>query len=231
MKNDYLSQSNWDKYFSKIVNKSGDKLKNEWDLLYKIRNKVAHNKLVEKGDFEKIQNYSRSIGDKLHEAINKLSEIKLSPEQKAEFILNLKSPVKNTMPLFNMIIGWYAKNIGGGSFSFHDGLKEPDFKIVTNDKRVVLGDIKHLRKDIFIKNIDISLKRLYFSKLYDSIQDENGSFAKLHFVLIFDGPLNDEELYKLNSKIDLAPEITFVCGYILNDEIVSIEGFSPRISN
>jgi hypothetical protein len=82
LKKDYFPVSNWDRYFSDLIKYKGEILKSQWDKLYELRNKVAHNKTIEKKDFDEIKNLTSIIKPKLEEAINNLAKVELTPEQK-----------------------------------------------------------------------------------------------------------------------------------------------------
>lgn len=76
-----LPRSNWDRYFSKIIDESEDKLVKQWKQLYEIRNLVAHNVGLSKNEFEQLSNISGSLNVKLKEANNKIKELILSEGQ------------------------------------------------------------------------------------------------------------------------------------------------------
>lgn len=47
----YLPKSNWEKYFSSVIDEDSSSVDTKWAMLYKLRNKVAHNRHVKRGDF------------------------------------------------------------------------------------------------------------------------------------------------------------------------------------
>ena len=50
----YVPKSNWDRYFSNIVECEGEYILKRWNTLYELRCKIAHNKIVIKKDYERI---------------------------------------------------------------------------------------------------------------------------------------------------------------------------------
>ncbi len=93
----YLPKSNWERYFEGKINYKAEQLYSDWDELYQLRNKIAHNRGIEKVDFERIQQLANQIKSALSEAINKLEagSIELSAEQK----LDVMSEVSLIKPL------------------------------------------------------------------------------------------------------------------------------------
>ena len=70
------------KYFSKYFNI--DKLEVKWEKLYELRNKVAHNKSIDRGNYEEIVKLTGEIKIALNKAIDKLDEIVIKEEEKKE---------------------------------------------------------------------------------------------------------------------------------------------------
>lgn len=71
----YLPRSNWEKYFSSLIDEPEHSIDTKWMLLYKLRNKVAHNRNVRKEDFSKIKGLCESLKVILANASAKLGEI------------------------------------------------------------------------------------------------------------------------------------------------------------
>ena len=84
---DVVPKSNWDRYFSKLIDYKN--LDNNWKKLNGLRNKIAHNKLIEKGDYEEIVNLTSKIKKSLVKAIDKLDEIQIKEGDKEKISLNL----------------------------------------------------------------------------------------------------------------------------------------------
>ncbi|NWC86960.1 hypothetical protein HX793_00405 [Pseudomonas reactans] len=78
----YIPRSNWEKYFSALVEDKGHGLEAKWEILYKLRNKVAHNRSVKKAEFEKINGLATSIKEIIRKATEKLGEIDINEEDR-----------------------------------------------------------------------------------------------------------------------------------------------------
>ncbi|TMO00096.1 HEPN domain-containing protein [Pseudoalteromonas sp. S558] len=74
---DYIPQSNWIRYFQPIVECDAAYLKKRWEKLYSQRNKVAHNKLFTKDDFDEVKIITSEIKKHLLPAIAKIVKIQI----------------------------------------------------------------------------------------------------------------------------------------------------------
>ncbi|MCK8495902.1 HEPN domain-containing protein [Spirosoma sp. RP8] len=88
IKKKILPKSNWDRYFSELINYNSKKLAEQWEQLNLLRIKVAHNKDFTKSDLDKVKSLTEEVKEKLDEAINSLSKIKLDEHQKQVIINN-----------------------------------------------------------------------------------------------------------------------------------------------
>lgn len=79
---DFLPISNWDRYFSKLINYKGELLAEKWDKLYELRNKIAHNKSFTKSELNEVRELSSELIEKINETIIELDKIELNTEQK-----------------------------------------------------------------------------------------------------------------------------------------------------
>lgn len=84
---EYIPRSNWDRYFSKYV--KIDKLDEKWDQLYKLRNLIAHNRNLSKGDYDDIKRLTGDIKKSLMLAISKLDKIEIKCEDRKELSTSL----------------------------------------------------------------------------------------------------------------------------------------------
>ena len=75
----YLPKSNWERYFSEILNIEESLLQKKWEQLYQIRNDVAHNRFLTKGKFDEIISIIDTIKPCLDNAIDNLDKVKISP--------------------------------------------------------------------------------------------------------------------------------------------------------
>jgi hypothetical protein len=77
-----LPRSNWERYFSNLIHLDEEKLKNNWKLLYDLRNDIAHNRYISLASYEKIKNLSTAIEKPLNDAIKSLDKIHVELEDK-----------------------------------------------------------------------------------------------------------------------------------------------------
>jgi hypothetical protein len=82
----YLPKSNWEKYFYDLLGEKSQELEGKWEILYKLRNKVAHNRFLTREDFQKIKGITTQVKETLLTAMNKLGEIDLNDEDRSQII-------------------------------------------------------------------------------------------------------------------------------------------------
>lgn len=111
IKRDFFPMSNWDRFFSGLINYESEVLKSQWSKLYDLRNKVAHNKTIEKKDFEEIKKLVTAIKSKLTEAINSLDKLELSEEQKESVIVSYQ-PISSVQGYLveQAVVEWYKNS-------------------------------------------------------------------------------------------------------------------------
>lgn len=77
-----VPQSNWQRYFSPIVECDSGYLKKRWDRLYELRCKVAHNRFITLDESNEINVITREVDEKFVRAIEGLGQVEVSDEQK-----------------------------------------------------------------------------------------------------------------------------------------------------
>lgn len=85
----FIPTSNWDRYFSEIVNVEGERLKKIWEDIYEIRNRVAHNNILEKRDYDEIDRYVLEVKKTLEQAVDNLDKISVPDKEKEIISKNL----------------------------------------------------------------------------------------------------------------------------------------------
>lgn len=76
--------SNWNKYFSDEIDIKESELIKNWDELYNLRCKVAHNKSFSKQDYDKVTNLISKTKPALEKAIDNLDNIKMSERSRSD---------------------------------------------------------------------------------------------------------------------------------------------------
>lgn len=92
-----IPRSNWERYFSALVNCESEYLRVRWEKLYERRNQVAHNKAISKSEYDEILRLIQEIRPKLQDAIDKLDQI-LVPDEDRDAIA--ESAAENSSALF-----------------------------------------------------------------------------------------------------------------------------------
>lgn len=87
----YIPKSNWDKHFTSILDGDGSQLEAKWNRLYKLRNKVAHNRFITKAEYGEITGICSQVKQLLTTALNKLGEIDLDVEERESVVLSYQS--------------------------------------------------------------------------------------------------------------------------------------------
>lgn len=108
----YVPRSNWEKYFSSLLDEDSQGLEKKWELLYKLRNKVAHNRFLTKDDFGKIKGLTTQVKGILSIAMNKLGEIDLDEEDREQIIhfYQSESPAAIGYLAEKAVAEYYMKN-------------------------------------------------------------------------------------------------------------------------
>lgn len=100
---DFVPRSNWQRYFFPEVysettdpkerNKKEEKLIDDWESLYELRNKVAHNRFISHEEIKQIISKKNSIDEVINEALNAIENIEITKQQEAEIKTELKSTI------------------------------------------------------------------------------------------------------------------------------------------
>lgn len=85
----YIPQSNWARYFSGIVSADAEHIKKEWDELYKLRCKVAHNNSFGINELKRVIDIVTDLTSYITNAIKRLDEIEISEKDKETISENL----------------------------------------------------------------------------------------------------------------------------------------------
>lgn len=108
----YVPKSNWEKYFSTLLGENSQHIEEKWERLYKLRNKVAHNRFLTRKDFGEIKGLSNKVKEILIGAMNKLGEIDLDEEDRNQIIYSYqsKNPVAMAYLAERSVAEYYIRN-------------------------------------------------------------------------------------------------------------------------
>jgi hypothetical protein len=108
-----LPTSNWDKFFVKEIDYSAEKLKKQWDILYDLRCKIAHNTTFTKADAETVDELSKTLKPILLQAINKLGNIVIPSDLQEDIKDNLEdSDIITSSSRFKQLLNTGLLKIG-----------------------------------------------------------------------------------------------------------------------
>lgn len=85
---DFIPKSNWERYFSKLVNCEDGYLNKQWQKLYELRCLVAHNNFVSITEYDELVNISKELETTFNDAIKNLDKIKIDNSDKSILIEN-----------------------------------------------------------------------------------------------------------------------------------------------
>ncbi|EJR54320.1 hypothetical protein IIM_02049 [Bacillus cereus VD107] len=85
----FVPKSNWEKYFSQLVECESGYLRKRWERLYKLRNKVAHNRGLTRNDYNEVIKLAEEVSGTLQRAIDSLDKISLSELDKEQVTENV----------------------------------------------------------------------------------------------------------------------------------------------
>lgn len=178
----YVPRSNWEKYFSSLIGEKNSSLETKWDLLYKLRNKVAHNRHVIKSEYEQIKGLSSQIKEIITKAIAKLGEINLNEEDRELIIYSYQSDSPAAIGYLSekAVAEFYMKN-GYDVVSHPTGFRRIFDFLAKKDGQIIAVEVKTFRPKHFIPMIRMFMNRHLKNLLMEA---EGGSLTKIHLVCV-----------------------------------------------
>ncbi|MFN9280278.1 MAG: hypothetical protein ACK6DW_11135 [Betaproteobacteria bacterium] len=179
----YIPRSNWEKYFSTLIEDRDSSLEKKWELLYKLRNKVAHNRHVKKEEYEKIKGLTSQIKEILAKASAKVGEIDLNEEDRELIIYsyNSDSPLVLGFLAEKAVADFYARSGYQITSSDSSSRTSVDF-YATKDGVKLAVDVKSIAPRHFVP---MMMRMAIGRQLQHTIQQVEGDvFAKLQIVVV-----------------------------------------------
>lgn len=90
-----IPRSNWDRYFSALVDCESEYLRLRWTRLYELRNQVAHNRIISRSEFAEVNKLYEDLSPKLADAIGSLESVQVS-EVERESVSENAASAKNS---------------------------------------------------------------------------------------------------------------------------------------
>lgn len=191
----YVPRSNWEKYFSALIDEKDSSLEKKWELLYKLRNKVAHNRHVKKEEFETIKGISSQIKEVIAKATAKLGEIDLNEEDRELIIYSYNSDSPAAIGfLSEKAVAEYYMKLGfevESNESRH--LRMFDF-FVSKDNQKIAVEVKSVRPRHFVPMMRMAIDRQLKFALQSVDIDPT---TKIHLVCV----LRDDDIEYPTSRI------------------------------
>jgi len=197
----YVPRSNWEKYFSTLIDDRESSLEKKWELLYKLRNKVAHNRHVKKEEFESIKGLTSQIKEIIAKASAKLGEIDLNEEDRELIIYsyNSDSPIALGYLAEKAVAEFYVKS---GYEITPVGSPGPVDFYAAKDGTKLAVDIKTVRPRHFVPAIRMAIDRQLRSTIP---KIDSGILTKLQIVAV----LRDDDVnYPLSRLFAFVLRIT-----------------------
>nr|WP_262908843.1 HEPN domain-containing protein [Chryseobacterium turcicum] len=114
----FVSKSNWERYFNNYVNCEDGFLLKNWTKLYELRCLVAHNSFINKNEFDEIISIIENLKGKFIDAISAIDDIIIPNDEKVtviENVVSLKNELVNDFlskwyPIYEEVYKLYIKN-------------------------------------------------------------------------------------------------------------------------
>ncbi|MEJ8673431.1 HEPN domain-containing protein [Chromobacterium amazonense] len=205
----YIPRSNWEKYFSSLIEEKDHSLEKKWELLYKLRNKVAHNRNVKKSEFEQIRGLAGEIKEIIGKATAKLGEIDLNEEDRELIIYSYQSDSPAAIGfLSEKAVAEYYIRSGHQVSSNTPALslrRRFDF-IASKDAQTIGVEVIFIRARHFIPRIKMTVERQLKSWHQDHELD---NLTKIHLVHV----IREDDLdYPLSRLYKYADDLLEVLG-------------------
>jgi len=81
-----IPRSNWDRYFSELIDCDSHTFQKLWKRLYKLRCKVAHNQLLSHSEYGELKQKCNDAREILLSALNKLDQVQIEETEKETII-------------------------------------------------------------------------------------------------------------------------------------------------
>ena len=100
-----VPENNWNRYFKEII--TYDKFIDNWEKLYILRCKVAHNTFITKGNYNEISKLTKEFKSIFEQAIDSIAKINIAEEDKTDLtqsaFVSFYDVLKNNQSLFDTI--------------------------------------------------------------------------------------------------------------------------------
>lgn len=103
-----VPQSNWERYFSPIVDCESAYLTKRWERLYELRCKVAHNRFLTPDELAEIESITSEVDTIFQQALDNLGKVRVSEDQMEEVAINIATTTSESFAEF--LLRWEELN-------------------------------------------------------------------------------------------------------------------------
>ncbi|MCF2855913.1 hypothetical protein L1286_00390 [Pseudoalteromonas sp. SMS1] len=204
----YVPKSNWQRYFSEIVDCEDTFIKSRWEKLYDLRCLIAHNAIVTKQDYEKIKLLVDEVSNRLVKAIQEIDKISVPADDKESVA---ESVVSNMNSLYGeFITSW--KKLNSMIFSL-----SKEFDMHVGERQSPDGSSHRVRlpEHVIFRNLAQS------SIITQELTDKLSSLQRFRNVLVHSNePLSNQ---------DIEENIRLISECILNVENAFEKAFANHV--
>lgn len=219
---EFIPSSNWERYFSEIVKCDADYLKNRWDKIYELRNKVAHNNIFSKNDYEILEKNINEVKEKLEKAVFSLNNITVSEEDKQIISDNMIFDNLTATYTINDNSLYFKRNKFLTIYTEVDYSLEQIIKGILNINQISMGDL--FERELIEMPITKKISWIYDNKIeiIDSLVSKNliSNMSKLqkfrNYIVHTDVIIKDELEFTLNEALDIIVSVLKQILLILN---------------
>lgn len=139
-----IPQSNWDRFFSKIVSCENEYLKVRWEKMYDRRNQIAHNRPMTRAEFEEVRLLYSEISPKLTQAIDVLDQVRVTEHERELVSENVASAKNYSYQEFMNIWNEFQENIRQLATLLVQGT--PKESLITNERANIRNHVNVVTK-------------------------------------------------------------------------------------
>jgi len=210
---DYIPTSNWDRYFSDLVDCESEELKKKWQSLYDIRIKIAHNKSMTIDDVNNAKDLHKTTTEILNKALSKVGSIEIPDTEKESVSLHtiatVNEPTKeyiNKYFTFNESLNNVISN-NSEKFSFKVSASGPISSLLKSSESGGILISESLKNNLFtIEDQKNNILSGYIPLSSISGNNSDNIFKATASEFLTSFKLKDNDSYFLNSITKLDPE-------------------------
>lgn len=136
--------SNWDRYFSSLVNCESEYLRLRWEKLYERRNQVAHGRPINRSEYDEILTLCDELRPKLQQAIDNLDKVTITESERE--IVSENAALSKTAGYREFLAAWNELQSALAALATFSATTEIERKKLAQQGNNVRGLINILRR-------------------------------------------------------------------------------------